>query len=187
MLTWPWLIIGGIALMVLGVSGAVGDIGILLLLIGFLVMSAGILYRPKEIHARIRHAALDGAGASWGAGVGPVPGQPGPVIPAEQLPPLISRRYTGYSREFMLELAEVDAQLLVARGYYRVSSTYAEGQWRSVDWLAGVVFLFLFFIVGLVWLIHMASNKPVGTQFVTYERMAAVDPHGPPPRPRFLG
>lgn len=186
---WPWLIIGGIALMAVPLTGALGDTGLLLLPVGFVVMSAGILYRPREVNGRIRHAALDNAGADWGAGVGPIPGQPGPVVPPPQLPPTITRRYIGYSREYLLELAEVDAKLLAARGYHRISSEYVEGKWRDVDWLLGCAFLFFFFIVGLVWLIHMASSKPVGVQFVTYERFEpqGADPNGPPPRPRFVG
>jgi len=186
MSTWLALVLIGMVVMV-GSATVLSTTPLLLwgLLGGFIVLSAGILYRPRELHARERNAALGSPGAGWGHGVGPVPGQTGAVIPASGLPLTLTRQYTGFSRSFILEVAAADAELLAARGYRQVSSQYIEGHWRSADWLAAVLLLLFFFIFGLVALVHLASNKPTGTQVVAFERRSAADATVPPAPPAF--
>jgi hypothetical protein len=149
------------------------------------LLAAGILYRPREVHARQRHAALDSPGAGWGDGVGPVPGQPGAVIPYSQLPQTMTRRYTGYSREFIADVAAADTELLAARGYRKASFDFVIGSWRGSDWL-GALFLFVFFfVIGVVALLYLASSKPTGMLLVTYERVGSANASLPPSAPRF--
>jgi hypothetical protein len=167
---WLVLVFAGVGTLLFGLTVFSSS---MLALVGLFggptLIAAGILYRPREVRSRQRRGALDGLGAGWGDGIGPVPGQPGPVIAREALPARLTRRYTGYSREFVGELEVADGGLLAARGYRRVSSEYVEGKWRGVDWAAAAFLLLFFFLFGVLALIYLAATKPVGTQVATYE------------------
>lgn len=108
-----------------------------------------------------------GPSASWGAGVGPAPGQYGSVIPVEELPPVLTRTYRGKPGEVEL-LRTVDAEALAQRGYYPYSQSYVEGSWSGMAWV--LAFLAMILLVGIIILAYMIAAKPAGTLTVLYER-----------------
>lgn len=172
-----WLIIlaAGASMMLLAfVASSAGayNIAMLLLFAGFVALVVAILYRPREIRARDNSRVFGAAGAGWGSGIGPVPGEEGESVPRELLPYSLTRLYRARSRDTLERLRITDSNLLAGRGYVPTSSQYLEGQWRGVDWLAALLMLLLLLIVGIVALIYMALNKPTGTLTVTYERRA---------------
>ena len=115
--------------------------------------------------------------ATWGAGVGPSPGQAGSVIPPESLPPVLTRTYKGRPNEVEI-LRAVDAEALARRGYYPSSQTYLEGTWSGLAWV--LAFLALIFLIGIIILVYMIAAKPAGTLTVIYERRV---PQPPPEAP----
>jgi hypothetical protein len=112
----------------------------------------------------------EGSPQPWGSGVGPPPGQPGTVIRAEDLPPVLTRTYTGKPNEVEI-LRSVDAEALEGRGYFPSSQSYIEGRWSGGAWV--LAFLALIFLVGILILAYMIAAKPAGTLTVIYERRLA--------------
>ncbi len=104
--------------------------------------------------------------AKWGAGVGPEPGRIGPVIPPDQLPPVLTRTYHGRPGDVEL-LREADADALAQRGYYPTSQNYVPGYWSLSAWV--FAFIALIFLIGIVILAYMIATKPAGDLTVIYE------------------
>ena len=169
---WLLLLFAGLAAFFLAFVFSDQAFALLLLLAGSVLVVVAILFRPREIAAADDARLFARAGEGWGAGIGPVPGEIGPVVPPEGMPYALTRSYHARSKETLERLRLTDANLLAPRGYVPTSSQYLEGRWRGVDWFAAIVFLVLFFIVGIIAIIYLIATKPTGTLTVTYERKA---------------
>ena len=105
--------------------------------------------------------------APWGTGVGPPPGQPGDVIPADLLPPILARTYHGQPREVAL-LRQVDAEALAQRHYHPISQGWIEGSWPGAVWALAILACLL--LVGILLVAYLIAAKPDGELTVFYER-----------------
>jgi hypothetical protein len=137
------------------------SITLLFLLLFAITFAGAILRRPKE-QAQRRMREWEASASTWGAGIGPMPGDTAPVIQPSSFPPTLSRSYRGRGDEAR-RYRDLDAQMLAERGYFPTSENYVPGQWRPVDWLAAILF-------GLIWVILLIVVKPAGTVTVIYTR-----------------
>jgi hypothetical protein len=118
--------------------------------------------------------------AVWGTGVGPAPGRVGEVIPADELPPVLTRTYAGKPDQLEV-LRSADAEALAQRGYFPTSQSYLEGRWSGTAWV--LAFAAFIFVIGIFIFVYMIAAKPAGTLTVIYERRDAPTPTTVPPRP----
>jgi hypothetical protein len=111
---------------------------------------------------------IEESARAWGSGVGPAPGQAGPIIPAGNL-------------------RAADAEALAKRGYFPSAQGYVEGQWGCGDFLGAL--LLCIFLVGILIFIYMLIVKPGGTLTVTYARTdpGVAAPTAVPPLPQVAG
>lgn len=159
-----------VALFVVSAFGSTNTWAIATFLFAFVAIVAAILVRPRERRARLVHS-LAAFGSDWGPGIGPGPGEVGPILPLDQVPGKLMRAYPG-SNEFEIHTRRAaDQAALAQRGYVPIGESFVDAKWRSADWLGALVFLVLLFIIGIVILIYMASHRPGGTLTVTYERL----------------
>ena len=85
---------------------------------------------------------------------------------------------------FLTLAISADAQALAQRGYLPTSESFVEGRWRGIDWLGAIIFAILFFLIGLVIIFYMATNKPGGVATVHYTRSGSgLSPLAAAPRP----
>jgi uncharacterized membrane protein len=129
---------------------------------------------------------IEESARAWGSGVGPAPGQAGPIIPAGNLPPVLTRTYFGKPSDVEI-LRAADAEALAKRGYFPSAQGYVEGQWGCGDFLGAL--LLCIFLVGILIFIYMLIVKPGGTLTVTYARTdpGVAAPTAVPPLPQVAG
>ena len=140
----------------------------------------GIL-RGRSESAAFRRTLISEAGDDWGAGIGPVPGDFGPIVPPEGFPPSLVRQYRGRSDTDINSARARDADLLAERGYYPTSENFVPGSWTGSDWI--VAFLALVVLIGIIVLAYMIATKPGGTLTVIYA-LRAETRHPVPQRAR---
>ena len=148
-------------------------IAAVVLAIGLGLVGFGLWYRPREQTTSWASGVIGTAGEGWGEGIGPVPGTTGELTAAADLPATLERGYRAPRRALVEELRAADARLLAARGYQPVAEAWPQGTWRRRDWVAAVLFAVITWFIGILVVLYMLTNKPMGTLTVTYERAAA--------------